>query len=236
MISALGLGFVLGLRHALDLDHVVAVSAIMSENHGLARSSLIGAFWGVGHTASLLLIALLVIGMRWTISDRVALALEFGVALMLIGLGLNVLRRSLRLAIHSHGHGHGHAEAGDDHRHMHVHVAGSGHDHGHLFQHARRPLLVGLVHGLAGSAALMLLVLGTISSPWLGLAYVAIFGLGSIGGMLIMSSVIGLPFLWTQQRFARVHRSIRLGAGALSVAFGLFLAWQIGFVEGLLRL
>ncbi|MBI3951754.1 MAG: hypothetical protein HY314_15000 [Acidobacteria bacterium] len=102
-------------------------------------------------------------------------------------------------------------------------------------KHARRPLLVGMIHGLAGSAALMLLALTTIPSPLLGLAYIGIFGVGSIGGMLVMSSMIGLPFVWTARRFSRINQGIKVTAGVFSAAFGLFLAWQIGFVEGLFR-
>ena len=92
-----------------------------------------------------------------------------------------------------------------------------------------------MVHGLAGSAALMLLVLTTIPSPWLGLAYIGVFGIGSVGGMLMMSSMIGLPFVWTARRFGRVNQGIKVTAGVFSTIFGLFLAWQIGFVEGLFR-
>lgn len=231
--TALGLGFVLGLKHALDPDHLVAVSTIVSEHKSLKRSSIIGAFWGVGHTTSLLLVGLLVIGLRLTIPDRVALSMEFCVAMMLIALGTNLLWKTWRVSIHSHPHTHA---DGQHHVHVHLHAPGTQHhEEPRVFHHAKRPLLIGMVHGLAGSAALMLLVLTTIPSPWLGLAYIVVFGLGSIGGMLLMSSMIGLPFVLTAQRFTRFNQGIRMTAGMCSVAFGLFLAWQIGFVEGLFR-
>jgi ABC-type nickel/cobalt efflux system permease component RcnA len=234
--SVLGLGFVLGLQHALDVDHVAAVCAIVSENRSILRSSLIGAFWGLGHTLSLLLVGLAVIGLRLTIPEPLALALEFCVAIMLVGLGANALRKSGRLELHAHAHEHGHGrQPAHGHAHLHVHVAGRDHhERPQRLQHARRPLLIGMVHGLAGSAALMLLVLSTIPSPWQGIAYIALFGVGSIGGMGLMSSVIGLPFAFTPARFTRVHRTLAVGAGLFSLGFGLFLAWQIGFVEGLI--
>jgi hypothetical protein len=230
---ALALGFVLGLQHALDADHLVAVSAIVSEQSSLRRSSALGAFWGIGHTISLLAVALLVIGLQLRIGERLALGLEFGVALMLIGLGLNVARKGLRqFRLHRHEHSHG--EQGP-HVHVHVHLASpQRHEHGHWMAHARRPLLVGMVHGLAGSAALMLLVLTTIPTPGLGLLYCALFGVGSIGGMWIMSSLLGLPVAWSAQRFGGAQRGLQLAAGCASVAFGLYLAWEIGVVDGLL--
>jgi ABC-type nickel/cobalt efflux system permease component RcnA len=236
LLTALGLGFVLGLKHALDPDHVVAVSTIVSEHRSLTRSSLMGAVWGVGHTISLLVVGLLVIGLRLTIPDRVAMSLEFAVAMMLIILGANLLHKSFRLEIHTHAHAHASDSVHQPHAHLHVHAPGGHHHEGdHLLKQAKRPLLVGLVHGLAGSAALMLLVLTTIPSPLLGLAYIGVFGIGSIIGMLIMSSMIGLPFVWTARRFSRVNQGIKVTAGLFSTAFGLFLAWQIGFVEGLFR-
>jgi ABC-type nickel/cobalt efflux system permease component RcnA len=236
LLGALGLGFVLGLKHALDADHIVAVSTIVSEHRSLARSSLIGTFWGIGHTASLLMVGLLVIGLRLTIPDRVALSLEFCVAVMLIILGANLLRKSIHFKLHAHAHAHPSDDLAEQHAHLHVHAPGVHHHEAHrLLAGAKRPLLVGMMHGLAGSAALMLLVLTSIPSPLLGLAYIGVFGVGSIVGMLIMSSVIGLPFVWTARRFGRLNQGIKVTAGVFSTAFGLFLAWQIGFVEGLFR-
>jgi ABC-type nickel/cobalt efflux system permease component RcnA len=236
LLTALGLGFILGLKHALDPDHIVAVSTIVSEHQSLAKSSLIGAVWGIGHTTSLLIVGLLVMGLRLTIPERVVMSLEFGVAVMLIILGANLLRKSLQVELHRHPHAHSRDDRVQPHAHLHVHAPRVHHHEGHQFlRHAKRPLLVGMVHGLAGSAALMLLVLTTIPSPLLGLIYIGVFGLGSVGGMLLISSLIGLPFVLTARRFARINWGIKVTAGAFSAAFGLFLAWQIGFVEGLFR-
>ena len=225
--AALTLGFSLGLRHALDPDHLVAVTTIVSEHKSLARSSLVGGFWGLGHTASLLIIGLVVILLRSSIPDRVALWMEMGVAVMLIVLGANVLWRVARergFKIHTHTHSHDDQPA---HEHVHFH-SHSDHDHRHrMFRLGRRPFVVGMVHGVAGSAALTLGVLATIPSITLGLVYIAVFGLGSVGGMLLMSAIIGAPFAVTARRFSKINGGIRLAAGLLSVVFGFMLAWDL---------
>ncbi|HJQ67570.1 MAG TPA: sulfite exporter TauE/SafE family protein [Blastocatellia bacterium] len=225
--AALTLGFSLGLRHALDPDHLVAVTTIVSEHKSLARSSLVGTFWGLGHTASLLIIGLVVILLRSSIPDRVALWMEMCVAVMLIALGVNVLWRVARdrgIKVHTHAHAHDGKPA---HQHVHFH-SHSSHDHRHkILRLGRRPFVVGMVHGVAGSAALTLGVLATIPSITVGLIYIAVFGLGSIGGMLLMSAVVGAPFAITARRFSKINGGIRLAAGLLSVAFGFMLAWQL---------
>lgn len=231
LYAAFGLGLILGVKHALDADHLVAVSTIVSEHKNLKWASLIGAFWGLGHTATLFAVGLIVIGMRVTISPRLALGLEFLVAVMLVILGINILWRSFGVEkIHLHTHTHN----PETHTHFHVHgMPDQDHSHAHPFKSMRKPFLVGMVHGLAGSAALMLLVLTTIPSPLAGLAYILIFGFGSVGSMLILSSMIGLPFILTAQRFSRLNRWIRVVAAVASVAFGLYLGWEIGFDQGL---
>ncbi|MBI4467833.1 MAG: urease accessory protein UreH [Acidobacteria bacterium] len=230
--ATLGIGLLYGVRHSLDADHVVAISTIVTEQKSLRKSSLIGAFWGVGHTTSLLIAGLAVIGLRTTIPDRLALSMEFLVALMLIGLGLSVLlRRSPRLTVHTHEHDHG---AGQ-HAHVHLHVLEKDrHQHTHLLKFGRKPFLIGLVHGMAGSAALTLLVLSTISSMKLALVYILIFGAGSIAGMLAMSNLISLPFLLTSGRLGIWNHRLQVAAGISSVAFGAFLAWDIIFVQRLI--
>jgi len=231
LYAAFGLGLILGIKHALDADHVIAVSTIVSEHRSLKWASLIGAFWGLGHTATLFVVGLLVIGLRLTIPARLALALEFAVALMLVVLGMSILWRSFgaeRLHLHTHAH------SPETHTHFHIHgIREEDHSHPHPFKSMQKPFVVGMVHGLAGSAALMLLVLTTIPSPLAGLAYILIFGVGSVGGMLILSSLIGLPFILTARRFALLNRWIRISAGIASVVFGLFLGWEIGFEQGL---
>lgn len=229
--AAFALGLILGVKHALDADHVIAVSTIVSEHKNLKWASLIGVFWGLGHTATLFAVGLLVIGLRVTISPRLALGLEFLVALMLVFLGASILWRSFR---DERLHAHVHAHNPEAHTHFHLHgTTEEDHSHPHPFRSMRKPFLVGMVHGLAGSAALMLLVLTTIPSPLAGLAYIFIFGIGSVGGMLALSSMIALPFVFTARRFTLLNRWIRLVAGIASVAFGLLLGWEIGFQQGL---
>jgi sulfite exporter TauE/SafE len=231
LYAAFGLGLILGIKHALDADHLIAVSTIVSEHQSLKWASLIGAFWGLGHTATLFVVGLLVIGLRLTIPLPVALGLEFLVALMLVVLGGNILWRSFRTEkLHLHAHAHN----PETHTHFHFHgEPEESHTHPHPFKSMRKPFFVGMVHGLAGSAALMLLVLTTIPSPLAGLVYILIFGFGSVGGMLVLSSLIGLPFVLTARRFSLMNGWIRLMAGLASAAFGLFLGWEIVFREGL---
>ena len=233
LITVLGLGFVLGLRHALDPDHLVAISTIVGEHKSVKRSSLVGLFWGLGHTASLLIAGLAIIILKLHISETIALWMEFAVALMLILLGARALSRALRgWKLHVHMHTH------DGQRHIHLHLHRPGEDHAHEHRHllglGARPFFIGLVHGLAGSAGLMLLVLATIPSAIAGLIYVGVFGLGSVGGMLIMSSLMSLPFILSSKRFSALSEGLQLVAGLLSFAFGLFLVWQYGFREHLI--
>ncbi|PYS44595.1 MAG: urease accessory protein UreH [Acidobacteria bacterium] len=233
LVGLLGLGLILGLRHALDPDHIAAVSTIVSESRSVRRSSLIGTCWGLGHTMSLLIAGVLVIALKIQISDRAALWMEFAVALMLILLGLKAILRSLRgWRIHVHRHTHD----GRSHSHMHLHRPSEehAHQHRHLIRSGARPFLVGMVHGMAGSAALMILVLATIPSAVAGLIYIAVFGLGSVGGMLIMSSLISLPFILTRKRFNVLSQGLQVAVGLFSLSFGLFLTWQYSVQEHLI--
>lgn len=222
LVGTLLFGFVLGLRHSLEPDHLVAVSTLVGGSRSPWRSARVGVAWGIGHTASLVAAALAVILLRVTIPAAVAQAMELGVGLMLIALGVDVIRRVAggRLTIHSHPHAH----ADHRHRHLHVHLDGAGHRHHGA---ARRPFLVGVVHGMAGSAALMLVVLGTIPDPWVGILYVAIFGLGTIGGMLAMSTLIALPFAIAAGRLSGLGGRLQLAAGVGSLAVGILHAWQV---------
>jgi ABC-type nickel/cobalt efflux system permease component RcnA len=226
------LGLVIGLQHAMDADHLAAVSTIVSERKNLFSSMLVGGVWGVGHTASLLLAGIGVILLRIQI-EKFEKPLEFCVALMLIALGANVLwklARGGRLHLHEHAHG--------SHHHFHPHLHGAeaepAQSH-HGLQLSLRPMLIGMIHGLAGSAALMLAVLAKIKSVPLQFAYIGIFGIGSIGGMMAMSLILSLPIRLTADHFTRTNWTIRALAGVFSLGFGLFLAYEIGYVEGLLR-
>jgi len=223
----LATGFIYGLQHALDPDHLVAVSTIVSEHKSVSRSSLVGTFWGVGHTSSLLLVSLIVLLLRVSIPENIARWMEAPVALMLIALGVTTIIRAVRergLRIHTHTHSHDESSA---HTHLHIHLEEE-HVHQHrYFKVGKRPFVVGLVHGVAGSAALTLLVLVKIPSVALGLIYIGVFGIGSIGGMLLMSGLIGLPFALTARRYEFLNGGIRLVAGAVSILYGLVLAWKL---------
>ena len=224
---ALVVGFLRGLQHALDPDHVVAVSTIVSEHKSLLRSSLVGTFWGLGHTASLVAVSLVIILLRPTIPENMMKWMEMPVAVMLIVLGVSTAWRAMRergWQIHTHTHTH---DDKPQHKHIHVH-SGDEHDHRHrLFHIDRKPFLVGVVHGLAGSAVVTLAALATIPSITLGLIWLALFGIGTIGGMLLMSAAISLPFIITARRFSAINGVIRLLAGVFSIFFGVIIAWEI---------
>jgi hypothetical protein len=199
ILSPLALGLVLGFKHALDADHLAAVSTMATERRGLFASSLIGALWGLGHTISLVVAGVLVIVFHFEIGEHVGKALELCVGFMLIALGVNSLRN----------------------------LARGGRSHMHAPRLGARPLLVGMVHGLAGSAALTLLVFAAIPSPALGLLYIAIFGIGSIGGMVIMSTLFSLPAKLTSLHSARGNILIRGLAGIVSVCFGASIVYDM---------
>jgi hypothetical protein len=205
-LLAIALGALLGLRHATDADHVVAVTAIVARERSLARAARIGALWGVGHTCTLLLLGGAIVGFRLVIPPRVGLGLEFAVALMLVLLGFANLARAK-----SQGGG-----APDDSRRA-----------------TLRPLIVGSVHGLAGSAAVAILVLTTIRGIAPALAYLLMFGLGTVVGMVAVTVILAAPALYAGARVTRLHGSIRVAAGALSVAFGLLLAHELIVEAGL---
>ncbi|HKR11974.1 MAG TPA: sulfite exporter TauE/SafE family protein [Pyrinomonadaceae bacterium] len=229
LLTILGLGLILGLKHATEVDHVVAVSTIVSQHRNVLRSALVGALWGIGHTASLLVIGLIVLSLRVAIPEQVSTWLEFCVALMIIGLGAVALWRSLRKREHVHVHEHNHD--GVSHVHIHFHEPETRHHEGKAHSHAVsavgiKPVLIGTMHGLAGSGALMLLVLTQTSSALVGFFYLVVFGLGSIVGMVLMSGLIGLPFALTGRNLDRVNRHLQTAAAVLSIAFGVWYAYE----------
>lgn len=251
---ALGYGFVLGIRHSFDPDHLVAMGTIVGESRSVGRSAVVGAMWGLGHTVSLLVTGLVVLGLRLTIPESLALGLEMGVAAMLVFLGTLLVVRAARGEVHVHAHSH---EDGTVHAHLHAHTpdcGGSGapavHHHAHGFRGfvaalfggsgsrlgeiGRKPFWVGIVHGLAGSAGLMLLGLAATPTFAGGLAYLLLFGAGLVVGMLVMSALLSVPFVLSSRRQVRFNTAIRLAAGLASIAFGLVLGYEIAFVDGLL--
>jgi sulfite exporter TauE/SafE len=223
-------GFTIGLLHATEADHVTAVATLVSRNKKISKASLLGALWGVGHTLALFLAGLAVMLLAVNIPERLSLTFEFGVGIMLVFLGLSVigdvrnrLFRAWKMATSRHTHPHAHGGR----IHVHPHTHGEEHAHGH------KSIIIGMVHGLAGSGALMLVVLSTVDSVWNGLAYIALFGIGSIVGMLAISTAIGVPFALTAGRFDKMNRYIRVGASLLSIGLGISIMYEIGIVEKL---
>ena len=230
IVAVLGIGLVFGLKHATEVDHVVAISTIVSQHKNVFHSALVGALWGAGHTVSLLVIAAIVLTLRVAIPETVSGLLEFGVALMIIGLGFSALWRALRKNGEVHVHQHSHD--GLSHTHVHFHEKETKHQPAAHTQHSHaisrigwKPVLIGMMHGLAGSGALTLLVLTQISSSLIGFLYVGTFGLGSIVGMLLMSGIIGLPFALASKKLTHVHQGIQAVAAVLSICFGVWYAF-----------
>lgn len=261
------LGFVFGMRHATDADHVIAVATIVGRERQVGPAAMIGALWGVGHTTTLALVggAMIVLGV--VIPERVAQWMELAVGVMLVVLGIAALWGLRRLwgrrhyaplaadtrHVHArggtvgrpHAHTHAHGDYAHTHRHGHSHA-----DHGHeenatpaawldrrfgrlgAYQ-ALRPVCIGVVHGLAGSAAVALMVLGAIRDPWWGVAYLLVFGAGTIVGMMLITAVIAIPFSLSSAKLPRVNTGLRVASGVLSIAFGAWLLYRIGIAQGL---
>ncbi|WP_447972852.1 HoxN/HupN/NixA family nickel/cobalt transporter [Nitrospira sp. Kam-Ns4a] len=224
LITVLGLGFLLGLRHALDADHVAAVSTILSARPDFRTSGLIGCSWGFGHTTTLLAAGLAVGLLRVTIPDSVARAFEFAVGLMLVALGLSLAITLLRERWHWHAHRHD----ARTHTHLHSHRWQADHAHGHWLKVSVRPFLVGMVHGLAGSAALLLMVLSSVHSLWEGLAYILVFGAGSILGMVLVGALISLPLVVSASLGPRVLLASQGLASLGSIGLGLAMMVRVG--------
>lgn len=214
-LATLFFGFLLGIKHSFEADHVIAVSNIVTQQKNPLKSALVGAYWGVGHTATLLVIGLIVLVFKISIPENVGMFLEFAVGVMIVVLGLLTLKR-LR-------------EIGEtEEAYVEAHERQKNHVH-------HRSLLVGSVHGLAGSGALMLLVLSTVSSVTEGTYYIVLFGVGSILGMTLMSLLIGLPFAVSAKKFPKAEKYLRLAAGLTSILFGIYYMYQVGIADGLFR-
>jgi high-affinity nickel permease len=255
-LTILAIGFVLGTRHATDPDHVIAVSTIVTRERSIAKAGLIGVLWGIGHTLTILAVGAGIILLDLAIPARIGLTMEFCVGLMLILLGVLNLSGAMKwisenfspahppvVGEHAHVHEHG----AKLHFHWHSHAPRREHHAESLapprwlersfaglsLYQALRPLFVGIVHGLAGSAAVALLVLSTIREPKWAVLYLLVFGIGTIAGMMLITIFIALPLSFAGFRFTWLNRALVTGSGIVSLAFGLFVCYQIGFVDGL---
>ena len=253
-LALTALGFFLGMRHATDADHVIAVSTIVARERTLRGGVVIGILWGLGHTLTILVVGGAIILFSVVIPPAVGLTMEMTVALMLVALGLWNLAGVVQSARSQVDHGRRHAHPHQHGDYVHHHRHGHGRDeHGHredqtpqawldrhfgglgLYQLVR-PLVVGVVHGLAGSAAIALLVLTTIGEPRWALAYPLLFGLGTIVGMMLVTLLVAAPMTYASMRLRHAERHLRLASGLLSLGFGLVLIYQIGVTGGLFAL
>ncbi|RXT36436.1 high-affinity nickel-transport family protein [Bradyrhizobium betae] len=259
VLSFLYLGFLLGMRHAADADHVVAIATIVSRERSVAGSVLIGAAWGVGHTVTVMAVGAAIIVFGVVIPPRLGVSMEFAVGVMLVLLGVLTLAGIGRaggvarvhagvpsvheLDVHDHLHAHG------DYLHRHPHGHSSG-VHGHADEHtplARldrsglgwialydwlRPFVIGLVHGLAGSTAVALMILSIIREPVAALGYLLLFGLGTIVGMMLITLILSAPFTFTAVNLPKFNWLLRVASGLVSFSFGVVLIYGIGFAEG----
>jgi ABC-type nickel/cobalt efflux system permease component RcnA len=253
-LSIVAVGFFLGMRHATEPDHMIAVTTIVSRQRNLLKAAFAGVFWGIGHTITIFVVGGAIILFGVVIPARIGLSMEFSVGLMLVILGGVNIASFLRTArtispareesevVHSHAHTHG------DHIHSHPHThAPEVHAHAHqapltwldrlfgkigLYQQLR-PLVIGIVHGLAGSAAVALLILTTIRNPRWALVYLLVFGVGTVAGMMLITMSIASAFRFFGTRHQNFSQWLGLASGVVSLAFGLFLAYQMGFANGL---
>jgi len=240
LLAVLSLGFFLGMRHATDADHVVAVSTIVSREKRIGSAAMIGGLWGLGHTITILFVGAGIILFTLVIPPRLGLSMEFSVGLMLILLGALNLRGFKKQmdestepkteAMHQHRdggvpHSHGAADSSVD-------FMDARFGRWKFYQLAR-PLVVGLVHGMAGSAAVALLVLATLHNTHWAVAYLAIFGVGTIAGMMVITIAMASALRYAGSRSAWINRRLAFATGVLSVAFGMFIVYQMGFAHGL---
>jgi cytochrome c biogenesis protein CcdA len=221
LLAILALGFLLGMRHATDSDHVIAVTAIVSRERTPLAALWIGALWGLGHSATILTVGGAIVLFGLVVPPRLGLSLEMSVAVMLIvlgGMNLSGALSRINQVAHRPQHGEPWARGSEPHPPL----------RGPL-----RPLVIGVVHGLAGSAAVALLVLATIKSSSLAILYLAIFSAGTVGGMILLTLAMSLPIAALAQRFRNVEQLMARATGLVSIAFGLFLAYRVGIIGGL---
>lgn len=217
VLLTLAFGFLLGIKHSFEPDHVIAVSTLVTEHKKSRIAALVGTFWGIGHTTTLFTIGLIVLILKVSIPEKLSLLGEFMVGIILILLGLSAIFQE-RFVIHTHHHTH------EDTKHTHLHAHS---EHDNASSHRRKSFLVGVFHGLAGSGALMVLVLTTVRTLLEGVYYMLLFGLGSTLGMTLMSFLIGLPLSYSSKKYINAEKSLRNLAGGVSIVFGIFIMYSV---------
>jgi hypothetical protein len=218
-LTILGFGFLLGLRHALDADHLAAVSTVLAERPSLRASSAVGLWWGLGHTLTLMIVGSIVLAWGLRIPERFELLAESGVGVLLIVLGATLARKLYRERWHVHRHDHD----GEPHAHFHSHRRRDDHHHRHWMAASVRPLCIGMAHGLAGSAALMLIILASTQELGRGLLSIAVFGAGSIVGMMMIGLTISFPLVYSFTLSRRVFMGLQGLASVASVSVGVWM-------------
>jgi ABC-type nickel/cobalt efflux system permease component RcnA len=230
-ITIFGIGFILGLRHAFDADHFVAVSTIASRTGNLLKAASAGIYWGIGHTLTLFIVGMLFISFKATVPETLALSMELLVGIMLVVLGWTTFKSFQKKKVHFHIHQH---DQGVSHVHFHSHEKEEKHKHSHIEKPERKSFFIGMVHGLAGSGALVLLTISSLSTLTEAGLYILLFGVGTIVGMFIFATLIGLPFVILSKHSIKTERNLGMLAGMVSILFGLYFMYEIAFVEGLL--
>lgn len=215
-ISVLALGFVLGIKHAIEPDHIIAVSTIASRSKKLSQSSLAGVFWGIGHTATLFIVGICLLIIKGEIPEKWAMSLEFLVGIMLVYLGITTLTAFKGVRIHHHYHEPGHKRPSENYSYI-------------------KSVCIGLVHGLAGSGAMVLLTMSTVKSVFESAIYILIFGIGTIFGMLFFTTILGIPFIISAKR-VEANKTLTQITGAISTIFGIYYMYNLGIGEGLFKM
>jgi ABC-type nickel/cobalt efflux system permease component RcnA len=223
------------MQHVMEADHVAAVASLATRNTTLSKAVRQGAAWGVGHALTLVLVGSIVLTMDTLVPEDFAEMLELAVGFMLVLLGMDVLQRLVREKIHFHRHMHD----GAVHLHAHSHERGIPHsDDAHQHEHPQmlplRALFVGMMHGMAGSAALIILALNSVSSLAQGILYIALFGIGSILGMALLAAVISLPFRYSSRSLTWAHNGLKAAVGMVTIGLGSMLIYDLGITRGLL--
>ncbi|WP_409304162.1 sulfite exporter TauE/SafE family protein [Peribacillus sp. SCS-155] len=211
LLSILGIGFILGIKHAIEPDHVIAVSTVAGQSKKWWKSSLTGVYWGIGHTATLFLTGLCILLLKGEIPEVWAMSLEFLVGIMLVHFGISAIISLTK---------------------NHENVQGNRHSQNGSPVPYARPMFMGFIHGLAGSAAMALLTLSTVKSVWEGALYILIFGAGTIIGMLCFTTILGIPFVVSSNNI-RINKALRKITGGISAVFGVYYMYRLGVTEGL---